>query len=113
MERIRIKSNRTAFTNTTLDIENEVFRGTRGVSEYNRSSGFIPAFYDTETRTAYRSRFADGREAPIHMLDGLPDQLIVERTTSGRARAIRETIVSGFLRGGIFYTREQAAAAFS
>lgn len=87
------------------------FVGTGGVSEQNRSNGFRPAFYDVATRQAELSRFADGRPAPMHLLEGLPDLWVVKRDAQGRVSALKETVIAGFLRGGLFYTREQAAAA--
>ena len=76
-----------------------------------RSSGFRPAFYDRATDHAALARFADGRPAPMHLLDGLPDEWVVERDAAGRVRAIKESVIAGFIRNGWFYTREQAAAA--
>jgi hypothetical protein len=83
-----------------LDSENAMHAGTGGVSGGNRRLGFNPAFLDYATMRIYPSRFADGRPAPLHLLDGLP----------GEIRA-RSTIVSGFERGGFFYTRSAAARA--
>jgi hypothetical protein len=93
--------------------ENRAFEGTGGRSEENRAAGFLPAFFDTETRSVYRSRFADGRPAPFHLIDGLPRELVVARHLSGRVAAIKRSVVSGFLLGGRFYTREEAAAALA
>lgn len=95
----------------TLVRENRQYRGTGGVSAVNRSQRFIPAFCDTATGHTYRSRFADGRPATIHLLDGLPEPLVMERTPAGTVTAAKDTVTAGFLRGGRFYTREQAAAA--
>ena len=64
------------FSKETLAQENRQYANTGGVSAINRSQRFIPAFYDTATGRAYRSRFADGRPAPIHLLDGLPESLV-------------------------------------
>lgn len=94
-----------------LQLENHRFEGTGGVSAENRSEGFRPAFYDTLTRQIYPSRFGDGRPAPFHLLDGLPDELVVERSESGRIVSVRATVISGFVRGGCFFNREEAAAA--
>ena len=94
-----------------LTIENAHYRGTGGVSSENRCLGFHPAFMDTETRLVYPSRFADGRFAPFHVLDGLPDQLVVARHGTGRAESVKASVISGFVRSGHFYTREQAARA--
>ncbi|MGB8437647.1 MAG: hypothetical protein WCE38_25670 [Burkholderiales bacterium] len=97
-------------TGQTLEQENLNYRGTGGVSAGSRPLGFQPAFADRETRATYLSRFADGRPAPCHLLDGLPDELVLSRGTSGRVAAVKPSLVSGFMRGGLFYTREEAAA---
>ena len=98
-------------THETLRRENLAFVGTAGVSRENRASGFIPAFYDLETRTAAVSRFADGRVAPMHLIEGLPEAWATERDAAGRIKAVKSTVVAGFIRGSYFYTREQAAQA--
>ena len=97
------------FSNETLVQENRHYINTGGVSAVNRSHRFIPAFRDTATGQAYKSRFADGRPAPIHLLDGLPEPLVVERTPAGAVKVVKHTVTAGFLREGRFYTREQAA----
>lgn len=88
--------------------ENLAYAGSGGVSQANRSSGFVPAFLDTTTGKAFRSRFADGSPAPFHLLEGLPASVLVG---SGDTIRAREGLVSGFLRNGEFYTRGQAAKA--
>lgn len=85
--------------------------GNGGRSQENSSLGFEPAFYDFATQQIYPSRFADGRLAPFHVLDGLPDEVIVDRIASGRVTAVKATIISGFVRNGFFYTRSAAARA--
>jgi hypothetical protein len=92
-----------------LDRQNREFLGTGGRSEENGSAGFQPAFLDTETRSVYPSRFRDGRRAPIHMLDGLPEPLVLARDAVGRVAAVKRSIVAGFARNGRFYTRDEAA----
>jgi hypothetical protein len=101
----------TQLTRETLRRENLAFVGTGGISEQNRSSGFRPAFYELHTGRAELARFADGRPAPMHLLDGLPDAWIAERDAAGRVVAVKDSVVAGFIRDGFFYTREQAAAA--
>ena len=91
--------------------ENVAFAGTGGRSQENRGLGFEPAFYDFSRGTTYRSRFADGKAAPFHVLDGLPDEAIACRDPSGRAVAAKATLISGFVRNGLFYTRTAAARA--
>ena len=68
--------------------ENAAHHGTGGRSEENVSLGFRPAFYDFATQRIYPSRFADGRLAPCHLLDGLPDEVIADRTASGRVTSV-------------------------
>lgn len=91
--------------------ENADHLGSGGRSEENFSLGFEPAFYDFATQRVYRSCFADGRPAPFHVLDGLPEEVIVDRIASGRVTSVKATIISGFVRNGFFYTRSAAARA--
>lgn len=93
--------------------QNRRFRGSGGISQENRAGGFLPAFADTRTGATYPSRFADGRPAPVHLLDGLPTELVVARSSSGRVEAVKASVVAGFVRAGRFYTREQAAEAMA
>ena len=76
-----------------------------------QSYGFRPAFLDWRTMRIYPSRYVDGRLATFHLLEGLPDEVIVDRLPSGRVAAVRSTLVSGYERDGYFYTRRQAARA--
>jgi hypothetical protein len=94
----------------TLRRENRAWRGTGGVSDGNRRSGFLPAFKDTASGNVYLARYADGTPAPMHLLEGLPEDLVIRRDATGRTAAVKGSLVAGFLRGGRFYTREQAAA---
>lgn len=91
--------------------ENAVFAGTGGCSQENHGLGFEPAFYDFSCGTVYRSRFADGRAAPFHTLDGLPDEAVAQRDPQGRVISARPTLISGFVRNGFFFTRASAARA--
>jgi hypothetical protein len=100
-----------AMTQQVLRLETSNFLGTGGVSAGNRSDGFRPAFLDTDTNTAYLSRFSDGHPAPFHLLDGLPDELVLQRNASGRVKAVKPAVASGFVRAGRFYSREEAAHA--
>jgi hypothetical protein len=91
--------------------ENLDFRGTGGLSENNRTAGFLPAFCDTETGRTEPSRLADGMLAPIHLLCGVPSEWVVTRDATGTVSAVKPSIVAGFLQDGRFYTREEAARA--
>lgn len=95
----------------TLKAESAVFKDTGGVSANNGGCGFRPAFLDTDTHRVYLSRFGDGRPAPMHLLDGLPEDVVVARGASGRVAEVKSSVVAGFVRDGRFYTREQAARA--
>jgi len=94
-----------------LSRENAVFDGTGGCSRDNASLGFRPAFFDFARHTIYLSRFADGRAAPFHLLEGLPDDVVAIRSERGRAIAAKATLIAGFERNGFFYTRAAAARA--
>jgi hypothetical protein len=94
----------------TLLAENRLYAGTGGRSQENRSAAFRPAFWDTSTQTVYLSRFGDGSVAPIHVLDGLPAELVLERSAQGHALVVRAGVISGFERLGRFYTRDEATA---
>ncbi len=98
-------------TNAVLREENLVYVGTGGISQENHSSGFHPAFFDLEFGVGYLSRFADGSLAPVHVLDGLPEEWILERNAAGRVQTVKSSVIAGFIRDGYFYTREQAAEA--
>ena len=93
-----------------LQLEAAAHRGTGGVSAENREHGFRPAFRDTATGQTYLSTFADGLPAPFHILDGLPDEVVLARDRYGRISRVLGSIVAGFLREGVFYTRSEAAA---
>ena len=98
-------------TRETLRKENLAFVGTGGVSQDNHAMGFVPAFYDVETGCAEIARCSDGRPAPMHSLDELPVEWITERDAAGRVTAIKNSVITGFIRGDYFYTRTQAAEA--
>jgi hypothetical protein len=95
------------YTYEELRLENEAFAGTAGVSENNC---FLPAFREARTGRVELARFEDGVVAPVHVLCGVPEEWVVERDHLGQVVAVVETVVAGFLRRGVFYTREEAAA---
>jgi len=96
-------------TEQELQLETISFAGTGGISANSRSSGFHPAFLDTYTHAIYLSRFFNGEPAPFHLLDALPDDVVVARGASGRVEAVKPSVVSGFVLEGEFYTRDEAA----
>jgi hypothetical protein len=74
-----------------------------------RGFGFSPAFLDRETGRVFVSCFRDGRPAGIHVMDGLPPEVVTERSLAGRVVSVKGTVVAGFVSCGRFYTREQAS----
>lgn len=101
----------TKLTTEVLQQETRSFRGTGGVSAECRCRAFHPAFRDARTGIVYLSRYADGRLAPLHLLAGLPADLAVQRDGHGRVLAVDGAVVAGFVRDGLFYTRDEAARA--
>jgi hypothetical protein len=97
------------FTEYALQRQQRRYHGTAGISQLNQGYGFRPAFMDTETGIVYGSCYADGRPAPMHLLEGLPDTLLLARAPGGRVTTVKDSVVAGFVRDGRFYTREKAA----
>lgn len=104
-----VRQMKRAMTNMVLERETGDYCGSGGVSAENRSYGFRPAFRDADTDAVYASAFADGRHAPFHLLDGLPDEVVLARDAGGRVTAVKGSVVAGFLYDGKFYTRDEAA----
>jgi hypothetical protein len=102
-----------AMTEQRLIQETRTHRGRGGVSAENRSHGFRPAFLDVETSAVYASCFVDGSPAPIHLLDGLPDEVVLARSSNGRVASVKASVVAGFVRSGQFYSREEAGRCLS
>jgi hypothetical protein len=94
-----------------LQRQNRTFAGSGGVSQNNSAAGFVPGYFNTRSGVAVRSCFSDGAPAPIHLLDGLPDSWILTRGNQGKVLEARPEVIAGFIRDGIFYTREEAALA--
>ena len=110
---LTVVSQQDPLSDFALRLENAAYRDTGGVSQNNRQAGFRPAYRNIRTGQTVISRFADGSQAPIHVLDGLPDDWVVARYEDGRVRRVLATVVSGFVCRGRFYTREAAARAMS
>lgn len=92
-----------------LSEENQQYVGTGGVSQNNAKARFVPAFKDARSGQVEISRYCDGRPAPFHLVDGLPDEWIAQRDLSGRVVAIKTSVISGFVRFGRFFTRQEAS----
>ena len=93
-----------------LELEDAAHRGTGGVAAENRHLGFVPAFLDSRTGKVYPCMLADGRPSPFHVLDALPDALVVAYDRRGRPSQVVGRMISGFTLDDRFYTREQTAA---
>ena len=89
------------------------FQGQGGVSEEARPHGFLPAFLDRETGRVYLSRDAEGAPAPVHCIDGLPEEGVLRRDEAGRPTAVKASLEAGFVLGARFYSREEAARLVS
>ncbi len=61
---------------------------------------FQPAFYDMQTGKIHICRFANGQQAPLHILDGIPENVTARSEVN---------LISGFIYNGVFMTRQQAA----
>lgn len=94
-----------------LEQQNRNFRGSAGISANNRNSGYLPAFRNRCSQTFVIARYTDGRPAPCHLLDGLPDSWVLERDPEGRVVRAQPGVEAGFVRDGTFFTREEAARA--
>lgn len=106
-----LRRRRGVLTQLSLRDENVLFEHSRGVSWSNARQGFVPGFRDDTTGELAVSRFADGSPAPLHILDGLPEHWVSVRDADGHVRETTPGLVSGFIRDGRFYTREEAARA--
>lgn len=98
-------------TITVLNQESEPHAESGAHGRMHRDRAFRPAFFDCATCTTYLSRFRDGRVAPFHLLDGLPDDVVLVREECGRVIMTKPTLLAGFERKGFFYTRAAAARA--
>ena len=95
---------------TRLLQENREFSGSGGVSQEKAHLNFRPAFMDQASGDIEISRLGNGKPAPFHSLEGLPDHWVIERNIAGRVVDIKSSVISGFVRMGRFFTREEAAA---
>lgn len=102
---------RGVLNNMTLRSENRRYAHTPGVSRNNAGLGFRPGYLNQRSGECVLSRFSDGTPAPIHVLDGLPESWVRARDDAGHVVAVAAEVVSGFMLGDRFYTREEAVRA--
>ena len=93
-----------------LRFENKRYAGTRGVSENNRDDKFYPAFLNKRDGRVEIAKKQDGSPAPFHLIDWLPEEWATGIDTKGRVRSLQPEIIAGFVREGIFFTREEVTA---
>ncbi|WP_123401475.1 hypothetical protein [Inmirania thermothiophila] len=93
--------------------ESRRYAGSCGTSERAAGAGLRPAFRDRDTGEVFLARFADGRPAPLHILDGLPARYVTRRDARGCVLAVTAAIEAGFVDAlGFFLTRAEAAARY-
>lgn len=92
-----------------LERQTRAYERTGGTSRVSKELGFRPAFKDAETSKVYLSKDRHGRCACVHLLDGLPDDVVLARGKDGRVSAVKGSLVAGFVKDGRFYDRDQAA----
>jgi len=100
------------FTNSELDRATNKYKNTGGASQGNGEFGFIPAFRDSTDGTVFLSRQTNGQLAKLHILDGLPEYLIVRREFN-HVTAVKESVIAGFVLNDNFFTRDEAASYVS
>ena len=71
---------------------------------------FVPAYYDSETETVYLSRYSNGKQAPVHVLDTIPEELLQQNREHEAAHQSEPSprLIVGFVHNNRFYTRAQA-----
>jgi hypothetical protein len=93
----------------TLQQENQVFRGTAGISRNNADQGFRPGFLHKQTGRVELARDEHGDPATLHMIGWLPREWAATTAPDGQIRSLVSGIIAGFVLDGVFYTREEAA----
>ncbi|HTS83621.1 MAG TPA: hypothetical protein VMG61_00835 [Usitatibacter sp.] len=73
--------------------------------------GFRHAFLDFATCAIYLSTDRRGIPANFHSYEGLPDEVVTRRWMTGSVASVKPSLIAGFERNGVFYTRRSAARA--
>jgi len=90
----------------TLEMENRVFQGTRGISQ-NADVGFRPAFLDKASGRIELARRKDGQPATFHCIGWLPHEWATAYNGNGAIETLKPGVISGFECEGVFYTRNE------
>ncbi|MGH1460860.1 MAG: hypothetical protein ACRBB6_02375 [Neptuniibacter sp.] len=89
-----------------LELENERFADSGGISQNNATQRFMPAFKNKHTGEIALSRYANGATAPFHLIEGLPENWLKKEE---KCTDLEACIISGFVRFGQFFDRQEAA----
>lgn len=95
--------------NRRLAIQASDYPGARSVPHHVADAGLTPAFLDKRTGRIEIARTRVGLPASTHVIDWLPREWAKSVTDKGRVSSLRPEIISGYIRDGIFYTREEIA----
>lgn len=98
--------------NNTI-IKNNLSHSTREVNSNSCQFYFIPAFYDALSHTVFLSCYKSGQLAPIHVLEGIPDNIIKNRTLTNNRGESKNSLIIGFIFKNKFLTRKQAINTLS
>ena len=96
--------------NKRLRQENLAFVGTQGVSPGQHCGKFSAGFVDRATGRIELARFVNGDPAPMHLIAGLPADWAEERDVDGEICRVKKSVEAGFIKDGVFYTRQQLAS---
>lgn len=80
----------------------------RTAQQPNCLNGFTPAFLNAESGDIAFAKFANGFPAPVHIVEGLPENWFKQPNKKSGKEDLKQEIVSGFIREGHFFTREEA-----
>ena len=92
----------------SLKMQHSVDAGTHVESNTAGASGFRPACLDKATGRVEVARLRNGKPAPAHLIAWLPRQWAAAMQADGSIVRVREGIIAGYVRDGVFLTREQA-----
>ncbi len=93
----------------TITAESRPYDGTCGESAVACQHSFVPAFQNSADGRVELARMPNGKPAPMHLISCLPRAWATRCDAHGNVLALIDTVIAGFVKGGRFYTREEAA----
>ena len=87
------------------------YRGSCGESHTACQHRFLPAFRDNEDGRVELAKLANGSVAPMHLISNLPNAWATQVDANGHVLQLKASVEAGFVKGGRFYTRDEAASA--